>query len=234
MNLNDQNITMTEAFKKLEPKMVLVFYKAENTVYVETTELNEGKPLGFRPITIEDIKKILGNIEAAEKGLIECKGLMPSNILFIDIVNGDFKIIWHRPASIKHLQFTSDLKCPNGRAKVPAMIYVATKTRLAVYALKDNKKPKLKTKLFVAPYLNVYQDGSVCMGNAKINIPHISSYTEIMSLWEYLFWNTKFSNSGDNSSMTQWRKIMKGNVKEFPETMLKPHQKYATIKDLLR
>ncbi len=157
MELTNQNINIDDAIKKMHPIMALVVYSdykrqyassGDSNFYIEQTDIVDGIPGASKPLTIETTKSILSGVTASESGMIEAKGLLPRNILYMDILLGDFTLIWYRKSSIQELKFSKELNLPNYNIKVPAMIYKATRQNLSVYSVKTNKVPNENTPLF--------------------------------------------------------------------------------------
>jgi len=53
----------------------------------------------------------------------------------------------------------------------PALVWLAMDHSLSIRALKENRRPAADTKLCVAPYWNVYDTGSVCLGSMRAPMP---------------------------------------------------------------
>jgi len=49
----------------------------------------------------------------------------------------------------------------------PALVWLAMDHSLSIRALKENHRPAVDTRLCVAPYWNVYDTGSVCLGSMR-------------------------------------------------------------------
>jgi PRTRC genetic system protein B len=50
----------------------------------------------------------------------------------------------------------------------PALLFVARRNGLSVYALRSDERPSKDTPLSMAPFYNVYDDGRVCTGSMKV------------------------------------------------------------------
>jgi PRTRC genetic system protein B len=95
---------------------------------------------------------------------------------------------------------------------------------LSVRALKENSRPTASTKLSVAPYWNMNDQGDVCMGTARR--PTKKGVSGIAD-WERCFWESEFTHPSGAHSLTKfkggfcalWRSL-KGK-KKFPvETLV--------------
>jgi PRTRC genetic system protein B len=106
----------------------------------------------------------------------------------------------------------------------PALVFLVNGSELRVRALQDSTRPNSGTKLSVAPYWNVNEHGSVCMGTARQ--PSKFSVTAIPQ-WERCFWQSEFTHPSGAHALTKftggftalWRSL-KGK-KHFPvETLV--------------
>lgn len=227
------DLSFEQAYDLYYPKKVLVVYQKDtkNNSYIEISDLYKNQPTGFRPLMLSELKNIVSNIDAVENGAIACKGIFPSNILFTDILNGNFRIIWYKKAEIKQLKF--EVKgISNVTIKVPPMIYDVTRNSIKVHCF-TGSKPTLNTKIYKAPYMNLSIDGKVCTGNVDIKIPFHTDYNEIMQLWERYFWDSYFTSSGDDCTLQLWEKLSKEKAKEFPLNKLQINPKYKSFKDII-
>ena len=56
--------------------------------------------------------------------------------------------------------------------------------------------------LYAAPFFNV-TGSSVCLGNARIELPKDLTYEKLLQYWERKFWLTEFSHLGGNGNPTK-------------------------------
>jgi PRTRC genetic system protein B len=170
-----------------------------------------------------------------EKRFLNPKGLLTPKILYINPDKHGFAV-WQTAPQEVNLFFAKTLGITCGKAKVPALIWKATKDNLFIYALKEEKKPSEKTILYHAPFFNIYQDGRVCMGTVDIEINHKCFLEEFIQQWEEYFWNSYFSHLIDGYSPVKANivQLWQGQVnsgKDFPKEVLIKNGK--TIKDLI-
>ena len=72
---------------------------------------------------------------------------------------------------------------------------------MRIYAYKENV-PGPDTVLYAAPFFNV-TGSSVCLGNARIDLPKDLTYEKLLQYWERKFWLTEFSHLGGNGNPTK-------------------------------
>ena len=104
----------------------------------------------------------------------------------------------------------------------PALVWLAMDHSLSIRALKENRRPAADTKLCVAPYWNVYDTGSVCLGSMRA--PDASTVASIPQ-WEQSFYESEFTH-GNVGRLTRhpggfeglWKKL--AGQEEFPADSL--------------
>lgn len=82
----------------------------------------------------------------------------------------------------------------------PPLVFVARTRRLSVFALAENEHPAASTGLRPAPYFNLYDDGAMCAGNARLPGRAMPAET---ALWERAFWETRFTHT-NRARLTTW------------------------------
>jgi PRTRC genetic system protein B len=220
-------------------KQLLNDGEEEHSIYVESYDIGKsGKPINAHPLTFKETLALSSLFQSAEElktGYLRSRGIMPNKVLYVNPQQGGYAV-WYTPPQEVTLFFASALGITSGRGKVPAMIWKAGREELAVYALKGCKKPDSKTKLFHAPYFNIYQDGRVCMGTVKVNIAESARLEDFMAQWESYFWNSYFSHlMGEFNPVTEnivqlWQAQVATN-NPFPAHILKPTNQ--TLQNLL-
>jgi PRTRC genetic system protein B len=239
-NTND----ITASFGTLyHPKSALVFYEtkgATTDVYVEHFDMDKnGNPINAHPLTVKEAKVLARALQTEkdkDNAFLKSNGILPTNILHINPNTDKGAALWYTKAQRRQLYFVSGLDIPNGLAYVPPMIWFANKNSLSVFALASDRRPTEKTPLYFAPFLNIYEDGKVCMGSVNINIKNSASVEDFIKAWEDYFFNSYFSHLlGSNSPIkgncvTLWKDLIQTG-KPFPKEVLKKNNK--TLKNLL-
>lgn len=231
---------ITNSFRSyFYPTTALVFYQndgALNETYVEHFDMEDGKPVNPHPLSAEEAKRLATALQVDEDkiNLLKSDGILQNNILSFDAKKS--AIIWHTKSQLKQLHFSDGLGIKSGKANVPTLVWKADKDSLQIFALASNRKPTPNSDLYYAPFFNIYQDGSVCMGTVSINTYETGSVKELMSLWENYFFNSYFShlmadhNPVDGNCVLLWESLIDTD-KLFPTDMLiKTNKK---LKDVL-
>ncbi|WP_348797848.1 PRTRC system protein B [Flavobacterium adhaerens] len=233
---------ITENFGTLyHPKSALVFYETIGTntdVYVEHFDMdNNGTPINAHPLTVKEanvLAKALKTDEENSKAFLKPKGILPTNILHIN-PSEKGTVLWYTKAQQKQLYFVDSLGISNGKAQVPPMLWLASKSNLTVFALANDRRPTEKTPLHYAPFFNIYEKGNVCMGTVSIDIKNSTSVEEFIRAWEHYFFNSYFSHSlcenlTKKNIVNLWKDLINTD-KPFPKEVLKKNNK--TLKNLL-
>lgn len=224
------------------PKSALVFYQsqqAETDTYVEYFSMDSnGSPTGAHPLTVREARQLATalNIEKkSDKAFLKPKGIVPTHILhFNPSENG--RVLWYTKAQEKKLFFVKSLGIPDGNAKVPPLLWYANKQGLYLFALCSNRRPQANTCLYHAPFFNVDENASVCMGTVNVHIKNSASLEEFTTAWENYFFNSYFSHlmNGHNpvkgNCVSLWKKQQATN-KSFPCEVLVKNSR--TLKNLL-
>ena len=226
---------ITQDFGTLyHPTTALVFYQNDERnkdTYVEYFDMNKnGNPVNAHPLTEREAKELLKALtintqKEKNQDFLKPKGILPTHILHINpSENGS--VLWFTKSMKRQLYFTENLEIPNGMAEVPAMLWLANKRNLKIFALSSNLRPTEKTSLFYAPFFNVYEDGNVCMGTVDVNIQNSNSLEEFTKKWEDYFFNSYFShlmnehNPIKGNCVSLWKNLV-GTDNSFPKEVLK-------------
>lgn len=240
-NLTHNFCNPYQPFKALliSRKMLKEDNEGEHSVYVESYDIGKhGNPINAHPLTFKETLQLSSLFQAAEEmktGYLRSRGVIPNKVLYVNPQQGGYAV-WYTPPQEVPLFFASALGINSGRGKVPAMVWKAGREELAVFAIKATKKPHSKTKLFHAPFFNVYTEGRVCMGTVRINITESARLEDFVGQWENYFWNSYFSHlMGEFNPVTEnivqlWQaQVSTGRI--FPTQILKPTN--FTLQNLL-
>ena len=236
---------ITQSFGTLyHPTIALVVYQNDEInkdIYVEHFDMDKnGNPINAHPLTEREAKELIKaltiNIQKEKnQDFLKLKGILPTHILQINpSENG--AVLWFTKSMKRQLYFTENLEISNGMAEVPAMLWLANKRSLKIFALSSNRRPTDKTELFYAPFFNVYENGNVCMGTVDVNIQNSNSLEEFTTKWEDYFFNSYFShlmnehNPINGNCVNLWKSLI-NNDKPFPKEALKKAN--ITLKNLL-
>lgn len=225
--MNERTDTLLKTYK---PRLAIIAHSTGNEWYLESHVINEkGQLLEGKPLQQETIQGIVDTFFDERQNSVQFGGVIPYNLIRFDVLpGGQYSMMWYRPEEQRQLFFSASLNLPSGKAWVPALLYQVTRRSLSVYALASNERPDEKTKLFQAPFHNVHNDGSVCLGSAKVKKPVEKSYAAAMKYWEDMFWFSEFShlNGTTNPAKTNINSLWKKMVH-------KPDQKWSDIDQLL-
>ncbi|WP_345951302.1 PRTRC system protein B [Mucilaginibacter sp. PAMB04274] len=214
---------------------------SDNTcaVYVESYDIGkQGNPINPHPLTIPESITLAGLLQSSselQNGFLRAKGIIPGNVLYLDMQNSGYAL-WYTPPQERSLFFVENLNISCGKAFVPAMLWKASRDRLQVFALKGKRKPTITTKLYHAPYFNIYADGAVCMGTVSIRIDRSTRLEDFMAQWEKYFFGSYFSHGLAGGGLTEtnivqlWQQQVDSG-KPFQEAALTPHT--LTFKSLI-
>jgi len=188
--------------------------------------LDNGRPVvrPGRPLTEGDYKELIGGLKPKDRPAIEWQD--PSIL-----ARGMGRMIWwtapkHRAmffkaSSIANGTFDGNAICPN-----PGLVFMSTEDALYVYAFRGAGAPTRETALAQAPFFNVWSQGKVCVGSARV--PSDEQKND-PSAWERFFFGSLFThpNFGEKDRLTRgvapakfWQAQVKKPTKTFPEKVL--------------
>lgn len=196
------------------PEVCLMIYKQtkeyeSSNFYLETRKIRKTK-LGYRilegkPLDKKLHSKLSNYFKKSKEDNIYCKGLLPKELLYLGENNSEPHIVWYRKGAAS-LIFKKDLNVKNGIYNLPTLIFMLKGKTLSVFAIKS-KSINEKSDLYKAPFHNIYDNGSVCMGSAIIN--ESNELKTIIKNYESAFFNSKFSHYQSEGSP------IKGNLNTY-------------------
>lgn len=91
---------------------------------------------------------------------------IPKNI----VLNDEKQIAWHKKRFVSEIWYRRKGGIESLTVEWPALLFVAQKRErsLRVFALPSNSRPQPRTKLYNAPFMNIDEDGKLCLGSAKM------------------------------------------------------------------
>lgn len=234
---------ITEDFTALyHPKSALVFYRTTergNDTYVEHFDMDgNGTPINAHPLTVREANRLVRALKIAreeKKTLLKPQGIMGNHMLHFD-PDGN-KVVWFTKAMKREMYFSESLGISKGKAHVPPMLWVANRNGLSVFALTGNHRPTEGTKLYNAPFFNVYGDGTVCTGTVDVRIKKTASLEVFTQAWEGFFFNSYFShlmpdyNPIKGNPVSLWGNLI-ATGEAFPMEVLT--KSGLTLKNILR
>jgi PRTRC genetic system protein B len=232
--------------KKMFPERAILVYKTKDTYspsyYLESRSLVEknGRYLLLAPVALGDnvLKSIAKAYTKANTVDIDFAGPIPEYLLYAVNNPGFTAVVWFRPAMVRLLNFSAQLKISKADAivNIPALLFALVNTTLYIYALDSDKRPDTKTKLYNAPFFNIYEDGNVCLGTAKIG-NRTKSYEGEVERFERAFFMADQNGGMFNKQCKTplhklWNDLSK-NKTPFPSNLeLIQHKKTKTVGQL--
>jgi PRTRC genetic system protein B len=155
----------------------------------------------------------------------QLRGAVPSEFLPENVLmRTQETIVWWTPSTIRPMYYVDnkgqELKQLSGkRFPQPALVFRARPGSLDIRALAADERPTPETPLYLAPYWNVSNNGSVCLGTTKV--PREAS-VKSLPRWEEAFFESEFTHANASSSLTKhpggfiglWKSLI--GKKKFP------------------
>lgn len=142
-------------------------------------------------------------------------------------------LAWTVKGSVRPMYFKlrGSTKTVTLNVPMPTLLFVAHAKGLSIAALSSTRRPSETTRLFHAPLMNIYSDGRVCLGSAKMpdNISIESRPAIENTIFKTNYAHTNHHNTLNLSKKTSgkqhmafWRKLHKSKATVFPKAALKP------------
>ena len=227
---------------KYKPEQAIIVYRQSNNsnnYYLESHDIMEDKKgllLGEgKPLKKESIQQMAEALADSTCNTLSSKYILPENLIYINQKPGFNTLAWIVPESKKSLFFVKELNIPSGMASCPTLLFLVKGKKLFIYALGSSKRD-LAVKVFKAPFHNIYEDGSVCLGNAETE-NNIQSFEDAVAYWQKMFFQSEFSSELNQKQIEGninllWKELVETG-KAFPKKVLLPHPHYKTIRQLL-
>jgi PRTRC genetic system protein B len=140
-----------------------------------------------QPLTTAFVESLMRSLSGSVQAEV-----LPANIL----AKADRMIVWWTPARRRQMFYqNAEGKAAglNGRIfPQPPLVWKVLNGELIIRALTENKRPEGQTKLAVAPFWNLSDDGRVCTGTMRR--PENASVAAI-SAWERGFYESAFTHA---------------------------------------
>lgn len=235
---------MQEEKELFIPSNILTIYRrgSDGNYYIEICDVidkkNSFKPGPGRPLS----KDVMRNLFKAtfddkkENQKLFTDNYIGDHILYFVPEVHNRRIIWYRKAMQISMIFSAKLKITKPKIWMPAMLFDVNIKSIKIYALKQNKRPGLNTKLCHPPILNLIGENSLCWGGVRTKIPDNITIDQEIKLWETYLWKSEFSHAGTVvSSKTDIVKLLRDLGKsgeKFPVNELT--ETAYTLKSILK
>ena len=180
-------------------QFIVAHYNNKTTFHKYISE--EGRlsaPQSFTKKSAQAIVKFIDKGEINRQNL-DFEGLIPQNV--IRYRTEERYIVWHTPEQNRRLLFAKGLGIESTNYPIPRLLWKLEGNSLSVFALKKDIE-NLDEELCQAPFLNVSDDGIVCMGTA--NIPqHLTTYEDVMEQADKAFFNSRFTHTNTDNLATR-------------------------------
>lgn len=142
---------------------------------------------------------------------------------------------WWRPAQLTTVFFNNkEIGVTSGKTPQPALIFVRKGNELRVFACVTTQRPDRNTRLYFAPYMNIWSSHTLCMGNLSAPRGEMAHKIEV---WEDLFFNSTFTHPNHakpckGNVFKLWQDLLAGKYRTFPKKVL--IETNLTLGDILK
>lgn len=184
------------------------------------------------PFDEETAKSIFSLFNTYKHQYKTFSGIIPKNILIAkDDIESGLELMFFVEKKERNLFFKNDAFF-DGVYKLPTILFHYKQNKLFVYAIADTKSIDENTELFHTPFLNVYNNNSVCMGNVNLSkLKNLISFESCINLIELAFFNSFFTHSNnDNIDFVSYLNTLNTTKSYTNQNLIST---YKTIKNLL-
>ncbi|MBU2736358.1 PRTRC system protein B [Acidithiobacillus caldus ATCC 51756] len=167
------------------------------------------------------------------------KSVQPERFFsFVDarvLYSGPSFLVWWSPPRRRSIHFADHLHDVHGTvidAAHPGLVWMVKQDGNLtnpqwIAAFKGSRRPTEHTRLYKAPYFNVWDGGNVCQGSGVI--PAFTGNAAMMDAWEASFFNSSFTHPNARNVVNHpddvvgfWRVQLKNPNSRFPTSVLQP------------
>lgn len=171
--------------------MNMVFYESSNHFYGEFANIRNGKISKYQPISLKGLESFVKKIKKSnsQDDRLNFKSIIPSNVLHFDSGALSPTITWYCESKMTELNILKK----SGQFHYPTLVFQLRNNEFYIYAAATNNVTA-KTKLYKAPFPNIYEDNHLCFGNMNIkNFVKGNDYEKIMKSLESAFYGSTFT-----------------------------------------
>lgn len=181
---------------------ILMYREAQSKKYVFASvhDVRKGK----------DVFQIEAGVPVSKTGLVEMmRSLTPDDFVQPELLGdhilakGNDHLVWWCKPQKRHVWF----KCKNigegevtGNTDQPGLVFIVSRGEWFVFALKGRSRPTASTRLYPAPFLNVWAGGHICVGNIDIPSGAMKFNT---TAWEESFFRSYFTHTNQHGENEQ-------------------------------
>lgn len=229
------NVSTGESNRPVEMSAAILLYQRDKQYSSETEicyatvhkvgAVNGRMEIGpGRPVTECDVKALAEGLE--NQDAMRRVRWVDSSVLAM----GPDRLIWWTPPTVKAMFYQrSNTKASfsgSGSCPVPGMVWMVIKGELFVFAVEGDGRPEPDTKLYQAPFFNVWGSGKVCTGNSTVPTIEQAGNTKA---WEQMFFGSYFTHPNikeknklikGSSPMRFWKEMVNNPTDTFPKCRL--------------
>lgn len=185
------DLTTEQRHQSATPSFALVFHQYEQELLVTRHAIRSNGQIAPGALatseTVEEALRLFNGQQRERK-------LLDANVLF----SSPDETLWYRPAQRRPIWFQRGKQKRMLTVPWPALVFHARNGGLRVAALRaTNKRPDENTRLYHAPLMNIYANGSLCLGNIAAPGCGLSGMAE----WEAAIYDTLFVHTNHDQTL---------------------------------
>jgi len=184
------------------------------------------------PATVDGLRKMFDSLDPSRSAR---PVFLEPNVLS----QGPGWLVWWMRPQTRRVWFESkEIQVDTAEVPHPGLVFSVTSRQWRVFAVKGKSRPRPGTKLYQAPYWNVWKTGGICVGSSQTPSAGVQADP---ADWEESFFSSRFSHPNIHEqnllvkyrggSAKFWNAMLKGKFKAFPLDTLVPTE--LTVRDVL-
>lgn len=225
-----------KALEKYAPTQIVVVYENKSSSsYLEIHSVKEGKIFEGRPLKKKTLEELLRACSDKTEIRLPFRGRMQSNILYYNCDSNNPTLVWYEPMKSRRLIFGKSMT--TGEYVVPPAVFAFRNYHLHIYAVKALNEKDINDNevLYNYPLPNIYDGGSVCMGDVDMETANYECVEDLLEGLSEKFWDSKFTEFHadhplkDENVYEFWKKQLQ-NPTGFPlEVLMKTDSKLKNL-----
>lgn len=140
-----------------------------------------------------------------------------------------WSVWWVRPQTRRVWFKGSDFRKTSAEVPHPGLVFAVSPCGWYVFAVAGKTRPRPTTKLYQAPYLNIYEDGKICEGSMQ---RPDEAAPDDLDAWGACFFNSYFTHPNIHQPnrlvkyrggpIRFWNAMLAGKYAKFPTEVLVP------------
>jgi hypothetical protein len=214
------------------PKRALVLYTSNrNGRYLEMTDIKNNALRNNRPASKRMIGNMLKDLESErDDRVLTYKGFIPEDLLLLETGKGKINFVQRTEPRKANLIFKKEM-FPSGEYHIPGLVFVQYEGSRRVFAYLNWQG--MYTILYRAPFLNVNDGNSLCVGSSLGGL-RADTANEYIEQYIDRFFNSEFSELQGEPTKCSYEDYLKHTKYNYPTASQHLRRSKTRLEDICR